>query len=143
VQQHGVVQDVERLGARQAVGAEGETHTRRQQRRHVGGAHAEMAVAARAEDHVHAAASQDLAIHRVHLHAVRGDEARVKEPEAVRVAHGAQAGRREGDAAEAPPFEEGRPGSAPAGQEGRLVGRLGEVNRGRAAARRQEPEKGG
>ncbi len=136
VQQHGVVQDVERLGARQAVGAERQAHPRGQQRRHVGGAHAQVAVAARAEDHVHAAPGQDLAIRRVELDAVRGDEALVQGTEAVGVAHGAQARRREGDVAEAAPLEEARPGPAPArpGRPSRRATRRGEARPGRRAA---------
>ena len=83
MQQDGVVEHVERLDARQAVGPEREPHARREQRGHVGPAHAEVAVAARAQHDVHAAAGEHLAVRGVHLHAVRGDEPRVQDAEAA------------------------------------------------------------
>ena len=56
------------------------------ERRHVGRAHAEARVAARAEHDVHAALGEQLAVGGVHLDSVRRDEPRVQHAEALAVA---------------------------------------------------------
>ena len=121
-EQHGVVQDVERLGAGQAVAAEAEANTGGRERGDVGRADTDIPVAPGTQSHGRPAPREALAIGGVQLHSVSGDEARVQEPEALGVLDRTGAWRTECHVPVASPHEERRPRPSPVGEEAGLFG---------------------
>ena len=140
MQQHGVVEHVERVHARQAVRPQRETDARGQQGRHVRDSHAQVPVAAGTEHHVDPAPRQQLAVRGVHLDAVGRHQPRVQRSLLLEVTHRAHPWRLEGDLTEPAAGEKRGPGTAAFEEERALIGRLREVNGRRPAALREQPQ---